>query len=395
MPLTKIKLIRARKIIDSRANFTLEVEVATDGGRYVAGAPAGASRGKYEAVAIEIDAAIENVNKRIAPELKGKDPAQQTEIDRLLIDLDGTSNKANLGANAITAVSMAICKTGAGTKGMPLWKHIAETCKTKPAIPLPALNIIEGGAHAGTALVFQEFMVIIALEKAVRLYGALKEVIAGRYGKTAVNVGDEGGFAPPISFTEEAIELILTAAGKIGLREKIKIAIDVAASQFYKNGKYKTNMGTFTQEGLMNYYAELIKKYPIISIEDPFHEEDWQGFAKMTDKFGKKISIIGDDLLVTNPKRIQEAKEKNACNGLIVKVNQIGSVSEAAEAANLAKSAGWKVIVSHRSGETNDDFIADLAVGLGADFIKAGAPARGERVAKYNRLLKIEEELNV
>lgn len=395
MPLTKIKSIRARKIIDSRANFTLEVEVATDGGRYVAGAPAGASRGKYEAVAIEIDAAIENVNKRIAPELKGKDPAQQVEIDRLLIDLDGTSNKANLGGNAIAAVSMAICKTGAGTKSMPLWKHIAETCKTKPAMPLPAFNIVEGGAHAGTALVFQEFMAIVALGKAVRLYGTLKEVIAGRYGKMAVNVGDEGGFAPPLSFPEEAIELILTAASKIGLREKIKIAIDVAASQFYKNGKYKTNMGTFTQEGLMNYYAELIKKYPIISIEDPFHEEDWQGFAKMTDKFGKKISIIGDDLLVTNPKRIREAKEKNACNGVIVKINQIGTVSEAAEAANLAKSAGWKVIVSHRSGETNDDFIADLAVGLGADFIKAGAPARGERVAKYNRLLKIEEEFNV
>lgn len=395
MPLTKIKSIRAKKIIDSRANFTLEVEVATDGGRYVAGAPAGASRGKYEAVAIEIDAAIENVNRRIAPELKGKDPAQQVEIDGLLIDLDGTPNKAKLGANAIAAVSMAICKTGAGTKGMPLWKHIAETYKTKPAISLPALNIIEGGAHAGTALVFQEFMVIIVLEKAVRLYRALREVIAGRYGKTAVNVGDEGGFAPPISFPEEAIELILTAASKIGLREKIKIAIDVAASQFYKNGKYKTNMGTFTQEGLMNYYAELIKKYPIVSIEDPFYEEDWQGFARMTDKFGKKISIIGDDLLVTNPKRIREAKEKNACNGVIVKVNQIGTVSEAAEAANLAKSAGWKVIVSHRSGETNDDFIADLAVGLGADFIKAGAPARGERVAKYNRLLKIEEEFNV
>lgn len=395
MSLTKIKSIRARKIIDSRANFTLEVEVATDGGRYVAGAPAGASRGKYEAVAIEIDAAIENVNKRIAPELKGKDPAQQVEIDRLLIDLDGTSNKANLGANAIAAVSMAICKTGAGTKSMPLWKHIAETCKTKPAMPLSAFNIVEGGAHAGTALVFQEFMAIVALRKAVSLYGTLKEVIAGRYGKTAINVGDEGGFTPPLSFPEEAIELILTAASKIGLREKIKIAIDVAASQFYKNGKYKTNMGTFTQEGLMNYYAKLIKKYPIISIEDPFHEEDWHGFAKMTDKFGKKISIIGDDLLVTNPKRIREAKEKNACNGVIVKVNQIGTVSEAAEAANLAKSAGWKVIVSHRSGETNDDFIADLAVGLGADFIKAGAPARGERVAKYNRLLKIEEEFNV
>ncbi|MBI2042400.1 MAG: phosphopyruvate hydratase [Candidatus Nealsonbacteria bacterium] len=396
MTLVKIRSIRAREILDSRANFTLEVEVTTDSGRYSAGVPSGASRGRYEAVVLDADAAAANVNKRIASELKGKNPANQAEIDHLLIDLDGSRDKSNLGANAITGVSMAICRAGAASQKLPLYQYIEKFSRLPMSgkLPRPVFNMINGGVHATNVLDFQEFMVAPqanSVKKSLQIASDIYQKLRKKLGK---NVGDEGGFAPPIHFPEEAIELILTAAKDLGLQKSIKIAVDAAASQFYREGKYKTGMGVFTREGLLNYYAELIKKYPIIFLEDPFHEEDWPGFTSITKQFGKKISIIGDDLLVTSPRRVKEAKEKDACNGLILKVNQIGTVSETVEAAGLAQSMGWKIIVSHRSGETNDDFIADLAVGLGADFLKAGAPARGERVAKYNRLLKIEEEFN-
>lgn len=400
MTAPKIKSVKARKILDSRANFTLEVEVTTDIGIYFAGVPAGASRGKHEAAVLDADVAVENVNKRIAPELKGKNPAKQAEIDYLLINLDGSPDKSNLGANATVGVSMAICRAGAAAKKLPLYQHIEEFSRhfrhrESGKLPRPAFNMINGGVHATNGLDFQEFMIVPqvnTVKESLQIAANIYQKLRNDLGK---NVGDEGGFAPAIRFPEEAIGLILNAANNLGLQKKIKIALDAAASQFYVEGKYKTTMGIFTREGFLNYYSELVKKYPVISIvEDPFDEEDWQGFSEITKKFGKKIAVIGDDLLTTNSKRIREAKEKKACNGLLLKVNQIGTVTEAVEAGNLAKSLGWKLTVSHRSGETNDAFIADLAVGLGADFLKSGAPARGERVAKYNRLLKIEEEIN-
>lgn len=393
---SKIRSLTARKILDSRANFTLEVEITTDAGKYLAGVPAGVSRGKHEAVAVDADTAIENIKKRIASELIGKDSSHQSEIDHLLIDLDGSRDKSNLGANTLAGVSMAVCRAGAAEKKLPLYKHINTTFVAAAPnvvwLPKPAFNVINGGAHATNGLDFQEFMIVPQTDSIIdslQIASAIYQKLRAKLGK---NVGDEGGFAPSVRFPEEAIELILTAAKNLNLQKKIKIGIDAAASQFYQDGKYKVS-SLLTREGLLNYYVDLVKKYPIIFIEDPFQEEDWLGFANVTKKIGKEVVIVGDDLLVTNTDRIQEAEEKDACNGLILKINQIGTVTEAIEAADLARSMGWKLIVSHRSGETNDDFIADLAVGISADFIKAGAPARGERVAKYNRLLKIAEEL--
>ena len=268
-------------------------------------------------------------------------------------------------------------------------------------MPKPSLNIINGGVHAGNELDFQEFMILPlaknfknTIQIASEIYQELKSLIKKKYTKLATNIGDEGGFALPVKYPEEAIRIILEAAKNLSYQNKIKFILDIAASQFWKKREYKMNIGNFSQKELLNYYSDLVKKYPIIALEDPFAEEDWKGFQGITKELGKKITIIGDDLLVTNPKRIKKAHSKKACNGLLLKVNQIGTISEAIESAKLAKSFNWKIMVSHRSGETRDDFIADLAVGIGADYIKAGAPARGERVAKYNRLLKIEEEIH-
>jgi enolase len=302
---------------------------------------------------------------------------------------------------------MTTCRAGAAAKNLPLYCYLAEIENRKLKIknlPIPAFNVINGGVHAGNDLDFQEFMITPQaknfskkLEIASEIYHQLKIILESKFGKSATNLGDEGGFAPPIREPEEALNLILEAAEKSEYKNKIKIILDIAASQLYNNKQYQTKKKklTFTRQGFLNYYQVLIKNYPIIGLEDPFAESDWQGFQNITEKFGRKISIIGDDLLVTNPKRISRAKEKNACNGLLVKINQIGTITETLEAVRLAKSFGWKIMVSHRSGETTDDFISDLAVGIDADFIKAGAPARGERVAKYNRLLRIEEELKL
>lgn len=359
----KIKKFLARKVLNSRGSWTVEVGLETSQGLFRDSAPSGASTGKYEAPVVAPQKAIKNINEIIVPKLKGKDVADQQEIDNFL-------DPEKFGANATTPVSMAVCRVGAAAQKMPLWKYVNKISGTLTInLPSPAFNVINGGAHASNDLDFQEFMVVCNTQKASEIYQDLRK-------KLGKNVGDEGGFAPPFKSPEKALNLLS--------QYNIKIIIDVAASQFSKDKKKIYNL---------DYFQNLVTKYPIIGLEDPFAEDDWSNFRQITEKLGKKIAIIGDDLLVTNPRKIEKAHREKACNGLLLKINQIGTVTKALEAAKLARSFGWKIMVSHRSGETNDDFIADFAVGIGADFIKAGAPARGERVAKYNRLLKISEEL--
>ena len=408
----KIKSIEAREILDSRGNPTIEVELTTDVGVFCSSVPSGASTGKYEATELRdggeryhgkgVLKAVKNINEIISPKIEGRDVTLQKEIDDLMINLDGTENKSKLGANAIVGVSMAVCRAATASLNIPLLKYIEENIfrnQTSGNLPSPAFNIINGGVHAGNELDVQEFMIVPqikpfseALRAASEIYQELKNLLKDQYGKQSSNVGDEGGFAPPFQTAEQALDSIMKASKNLGYDKRLKIVLDVAASQFFDGGKYKMGDKVLGLDGLLGYYADLIDKYPILALEDPLDEEDWEGFQEITKRFGEKINIIGDDLLVTSSKRIEEAHDKKACNGLLLKVNQIGTISEAVEAAKLAQSYGWKVMVSHRSGETCDDFIADLAVGIGADFIKTGAPARGERVAKYNRLLKIEKE---
>ena len=414
--MSKIKNITAREIKDSRGNPTLEVVLETEKGEYMASVPSGASTGKNEALELRdadgkgVQSAIKNVNEVIAPKLKGKDVINQTEVDELMIKLDGTENKSRLGANAILAVSIAVCRAGAGAQKVSLYQHIREVSlahrgelSSPLKMPLAMFNILEGGAHSAgrNNLDIQEFMVVPHLlagkqgknsfaENLVlcnKIFQSLKSSIEKSFG--TAELGDEGGFAPKISKTEQALYLLKSAIGN----DDAKIALDCAASQFYKNGKYIIEGQEFTGTGLLDFYEDLIKKFPIISIEDPYAEEDWNGFELINKKLGSNIPIIGDDLTTTNLKRIKEAHNKNACNGIILKPNQIGTITETINACKLAKSFGWKTIVSHRSGETMDDFIADLAVGLSTDFIKSGSPAKEERMVKYNRLLEIEKEI--
>jgi len=413
----KIKSVKGREILDSRGNPTVEVELSTGLGVFWASVPSGASKGKHEAVELRDGGkryhgkgalkAVNNINKIIAPKLIGKDSANQKEIDEILINLDGTENKSKLGANSICGVSLANCRAGSAAKNLPLWKFISTlsvylSIYEINRVPEACFNIINGGAHAGNELDVQEFMIVPrvepfskSLQTASEIYQELKNIIKRKYTDLGTNVGDEGGFAPPLRTSEEALNLILRAAGNLGEQNKIKIILDVAASQFFKKNNYKMKIGVFSRERLLNYYLDLIQKYPILGLEDPFSEDDWEGWQKIMSNVKCQMSnvlVIGDDLTVTNRERIKSAKERKACNAIIIKPNQVGTVTETIEAAELAKSYGWKVIVSHRSGETCDDFISDLAVGIGADFIKTGAPARGERVAKYNRLLKIDGE---
>ncbi len=401
----KIKAITAREIKDSRGKPTIEVELETDpptgGGSFVASVPSGASTGANEALELRdadggVSKAIENINKIIAPKLKGKNPESQKEIDDLMIELDGTENKSKLGANAILAVSLAVCRAGAGAKKIPLYSHIAGLAESGPLgdVPLPMFNILEGGAHAGNDLDIQEFIIVpqkkTFAENLVlcnKIFQSLSELIKKNFGQA--DLGDEGGFAPNISKTEQALYLLKNAvAGK-----DCKIALDCAASQFYKDGKYNLEGQELTDAQLVEFYEGLAKSFSVISIEDPFAEEDWNGFEEIMRQMGQKVLIVADDLTTTNIKRIKEAHNKSACNAVILKPNQIGTVSETIEAGKIAKSFGWKIIVSHRGGETMDDFIADLAAGLQADFIKAGSPAKPERMVKYKRLLEIEDEL--
>ncbi len=419
--MSKILSIKSREILDSRGNPTVETDIYTEDGLFRASVPSGASTGIYEAVELRdgdkqrylgkgVLKAVENVNKVIAPKLIGMDVTMQREIDGLMLSIDGTENKSKLGANAILSVSMAVCKAAAASLDMKLYEYIGELAgNSKFTLPVPSFNVINGGKHAGNKLAMQEFMILPigaesfreALRMGAEVYHHLKKLIKEKYGQDAVNVGDEGGFAPNIQDNKEALELLKNAIKDSGYVGKVKIGMDVAASEFFSDGIYdldfKSDDGDESMkkngEEMIELYKKFIDEYGIISIEDPFDQDDWDSYKKLTGEVGKKVQIVGDDLLVTNPKRIKEAIEKKACNALLLKVNQIGSVTEAIEACKTAQNAGWKVMVSHRSGETEDTFIADLVVGLNTRQIKTGAPCRGERLAKYNQLLRIEEEL--
>jgi len=395
--MSKILDIKAREILDSKGKATVEVDLKTESGVFRASCPSGVSTGKYEAVEIDTEQAVWNVNNKILHELGGRDPRNQEELDLKMIKLDGSLDKSRLGVNAILPVSIAICRAGAMAKKMILHEHISDLFKAdkKKDMPYPCILMIDGGLHSGSSLDIQEFMIVPKgksfeekLETGVEIYKTLGKILEKKYGKISTNVGIEGGYAPNLKSTYEALDLIVQAAGM----NKIEIVLDVAASHFYTNGKYDFEDNVFTKAQLLGFYQSLIKRYPITGIEDPFAEQDWEGFAMITKSLGKKISIIGDDLLTTNIKRIQKAVSEKACNGLILKPNQIGTVTETLEAAKKGFDSGWQVFVKHRGGETNDNFISDLAVGIDAKYIMAGAPARGERLAKYNRLLRIEQE---
>lgn len=406
---SKIKSVGAREILDSRGNPTLEVSVVTAAGIFTAGVPSGASTGEHEAVELRdgdqgryggkgVLKAAANINSVINPGLVGMDVRNQEAIDQKMCEIDQTPNKSRLGGNAICGVSLACARAGAASYKIQLYQYIARLAKNKKVIlPKPCFNIINGGAHAGNDLDVQEFMIVPQADKfaenlriASEIYHQLKKDLVAKYGKLSANLGDEGGFAPPMTTPKEALDSLCAAIAIVQPAASVKFIIDVASSQFFRSGKYNMRVGSFEAAQLAQFYTQLISQFPqIIGLEDPFAENDWSGWQN----FGFSGMVIGDDLLVTNPERIKEAKEKKACNAMILKINQIGTVSEALAAAALAKSYGWKIIVSHRSGETNDDFIADFAVGISADYIKTGAPARGERLAKYNRLAKIEEEL--
>eukprot|EP00057_Strongylocentrotus_purpuratus_P021483 XP_011675957.1 PREDICTED: LOW QUALITY PROTEIN: enolase [Strongylocentrotus purpuratus] len=400
-----------------RLRLTSQPELGT----FRAAVPSGASTGIYEALELRdkdpkrflgkgVEKAVSNINDILGPALiaKNVDVTKQGDIDRLMLDLDGTDNKTELGANAILGVSLAVCKAGAAHKNVPLYRHIADLAgNSNVVLPCPAFNVINGGSHAGNKLAMQEFMLLPtgassfkeAMRMGAEIYQNLKSVIKKKYGQDATNVGDEGGFAPNILDNQEALNLIMEAIEKAGYSGKIEIGMDVAASEFHRDGKYdldfknpKTNPNDhITSDQLGDIYMGFIKDYPVVSIEDCFDQDDWAAWTKFCGS--TDIQIVGDDLTVTNPKRIKRAVDVKACNCLLLKVNQIGSVTESIEACKLAQSSGWGVMVSHRSGETEDTFIADLVVGLCTGQIKTGAPCRSERLAKYNQILRIEEEL--
>ena len=403
-----IKLIKGREILDSKGYPTIEVELTTEFGVFTASVPSGTSTGKYEAKELRdggekylgrgVQKAVQNINKVIAPKLIGKNPQEQQEIDNLMIKLDATPDKSNLGANALLGVSVAILKAGAAAESVPLWQWIAKLAGTKPLLPSPCLLYIEGGLHGRGDVDTQEFMVVIedgSFHEQLRLgtetYHTLRELISKKFGKASTNVGLEGGFTPPVQGTEDVLDLIMEALKKAGIR-KAKIILDVAASTFFRDGRYYFEGENLNQYSLSKFYTALCQKYPIIGIEDPFAQDDWAGFEGITQNLGQSINIIGDDVLATNIPRIEEAQKKGACNALILKPNQAGTVTETIRAAKLALDHDWDVFVKHRSGETCDAFISDLAVGLGTGWLMAGAPNRGERVAKYNRVLMIEQE---
>jgi enolase len=402
-----IKDIHAREILDSRGNPTIEVEVTTGDGFFGrASVPSGASTGIWEAVELRdggskfhgkgVSKAVRSVKEEILTKLRGHEVTEQSKLDALMIELDGTDNKGRLGGNAILGVSIAAAQAAAASKGLKLYEYVNPDANL---LPVPFFNVINGGLHAANPLDFQEFMVAPTGAKSFReayrmgseIYQTLKKNLKKKYGQDATNVGDEGGFSPPMKTPEEAIEAILASAEELGYSDKVTLAMDVAASSFYKDGAYSYKGKDISTSELIDVYVELVDKYPISSIEDPLEEEDYEGFVAMTKAVD--IQVMGDDLFVTNPKRLQKGIDMGACNSLLWKVNQIGSLTEALEAANLAMSNGYTVMASHRSGETEDPFVADLSVALGCGQIKTGAPCRGERTAKYNQLLRIEEWL--
>ncbi|MBD0278790.1 MAG: phosphopyruvate hydratase [Flavisolibacter sp.] len=407
--------IFARQILDSRGNPTVEVDVMTDEGAFGrAAVPSGASTGVHEAVELRdndkkvyvgkgVLKAVENVNKTIAPELEGYDIADQTGIDQKMIELDGSENKGKLGANAILAVSMAVAKAAAEEAALPLFRYIGGT--NAKTLPVPMMNILNGGAHADNKIDFQEFMVMPVgaesfsegLRWGVEIFHALKSVLKKKGYST--NVGDEGGFAPNIGSNEEAIETVLTAIDAAGYKagSQVFIAMDAANSELYKDGKYtfhKSDGKTLTSDELVQYWANWVRQYPIASIEDGMAEDDWEGWKALTEAVGNKVQLVGDDLFVTNVSRLEQGISKGIANGLLVKVNQIGTVTETINAVTLAQHNGYNTIMSHRSGETEDTTIADLAVALNCGQIKTGSASRTDRMAKYNQLIRIEEQLD-
>ena len=413
----KIASLTAREILDSRGNPTVEATVILDdGSKTIASVPSGASVGKYEALELRDEdvnrfegkgvlKAIENIEKKIAPKLKHFPIRPQLEIDRLLLELDGTKNKANLGANATLAVSMACCKAAAISKQVSLFQHIADLYGSEAKtlkIPVPIFNLINGGKHGAGNLDFQEFHIIPSgaknffegLRLAAEIYQATKKVLI-QY-QAIHSVGDEGGFAPNLFTNLDALETLKKAIEKTNyrLQQDVYLGLDVAANHFYRTNKYKIKDKTnpLSTSELIDYYTQLHQEYHLLSLEDPLFEDDWNSWAILTSKLSD-VMIVGDDLLATNKERLNQGIEKKACNAILVKPNQIGTVAETIEVVKIAKNANWKVVVSHRSGETCDTFIADFAVGIGADYVKFGAPARGERVVKYNRLVEIENLL--
>ena len=412
--MSKITKIKAREVLDSRGNPTVEVDVVTENGIFRAMIPSGASAGQHEALELRDGDkarylgkgtlnAVKNVNEIIAPKIIGIDCRQQKTIDKIMLKLDGTDNKDKFGANAILPISIAVTKAGAASKEIPLYQYIGEMFRIIPhKLPVPMCNVINGGKHAGQENSIQEHMLMPTGAKSftegIRMvsesYHHLAKILKKKFGAGGILIGDEGGFAPAqINNVNERLDLMLKAVENAGYEGMMKIAMDPAASEFFYDGAYKIGKKSFSGGEMVDFYADLCKKYPIVSIEDGLAEDDWDSWVEMVKKLGTKIQIVGDDLFVTNTKRIQKGIELDAANSVLIKLNQIGSVTETLNAIMMAHDHGWTAVVSHRSGETEDTFIADLVVGTGAGQIKTGAPARSDRNAKYNQLIRIEEEL--
>jgi enolase len=411
--MSTIARVRAREILDSRGNPTVEVEVMLeDGTRGVAAVPSGASTGEHEAVELRdgdrsrfggkgVLRAVENVNNELGPAILGMSAADQEAVDWKLIELDGTETKCRLGANAILGVSLAVAHAAANSACLPLYRYLGK--EDAFTLPVPFMNILNGGKHARGSTDFQEFMVVPvkgpsfahSLRVGTEVYHSLKRVIAGK--GLSTNVGDEGGFAPQLAANEEAVEVVLAAIEGAGYRpgEDCFIALDPAASELYREGRYvlEREGARLSSQEMVEYYSGWVSRYPIISIEDGLADDDWEGWQMLNDRLGTRVQLVGDDLYVTNVKRLSRGIEARASNSVLIKPNQVGTLTETVAAVEAAKKAGWTAMISHRSGETEDVTIADLSVGLGTGMIKAGAPCRSERVAKYNRLLRIEEEL--
>ncbi|MFL5943367.1 MAG: phosphopyruvate hydratase [Gaiellaceae bacterium] len=404
--MSAISGVHARQVLDSRGNPTVEVEVVAGSlGRAIV--PSGASTGVHEAVELRdggaayggkgVLEAVANVNGEIADAIRGLDAADQSELDRTLIELDGTPNKSRLGANAILGVSLAAAKAAAAGVNLPLYENLRPVGETP--LPVPMMNVINGGAHADNSIDLQEFMVVPAgassfsegLQVGVEVYHALKKLLTERGLSTLV--GDEGGFAPNLESSETAIELILEAAERAGHRDRVAIALDPAASEVFSDGVYRFEGRDKSSAEMPGFWAEIVERYPVVSIEDGAAEDDWDSWRALTEQLGDRVQLVGDDVFVTSPARLQEGIDRGVANSILVKVNQIGTLTETIEAVQLAHANGYTAVMSHRSGETEDATIADLAVALGTGQIKTGAPARTDRVAKYNQLLRIEEEL--
>lgn len=411
--MTTIKSIRAREVLDSRGNPTVEVDLRTDDGLFRAIVPSGASAGVHEALELRdgekrygglgTKKAVDNVNRIIAPKLIGYEVSDQREIDSAMGEMDGSKKKDSLGANAILPISIAACKAASAAEGLWTYEYIGKLFgQTPDMLPVPQLNVINGGKHAGQEKDIQEHMIMPvfadsfaeALQAAAEVYHNLKKIFKKKYGAQGTLIGDEGGYAPPIHSVSERLDIISSAIAEAGYGEsEIKFALDSASSEFFEDGTYRVGDKKMDSAEMVEYYLELVDSYPIVSIEDGMAEDDWDGWVALTDALGSRIQIVGDDLLVTNTERIKRAIDLSAANSALIKLNQIGTVSETLDAIRTACDAKWTAVVSHRSGETEDDFIADLAVGVNAGQSKFGAPARSDRTAKYNQLLRIEENL--